>query len=353
MAYQKEEKARIWHSHPTDEYNKMGVDRPGNGFRKLTVFLLVVVLAGCGYFLVNRAEEQVWPEWFGNFSSDRSSKADVEPYRYELEIHSDSIFYTLHPKNQNFIPYKKRNYDHSMYYSLQNSARGMNYAVRHGELAHLAFELQQVSDFGYCVAAFKEYKQLYKTAFMLDVLRMTVPDDMGKVKATPYEATYLLDIIRRDPKMRRDVLLMNADLMNALNSTCLDSIKNRFYCRLHERNIIAVWKYYLYMTEALGRQKNLLQALSESPSLQGADTQTYDKAKGCAMKVIDAIVIALSKASGRPAKHFSSFRRTAKKEINAAFVPGASPHEFEATSQALDACLIRLSINKQSHKKRR
>lgn len=339
MPYQKEEKSRSWGSSSKDEYNKSGQDDSRNGLGKIVMFLFVVVMAGGGYLLVNSVNETEWPSWLHSALTGEASAESVEPYRYELEIPSDSAFFTLHPKREQYIPYKKLNYDNFLYYSIQNSAEGLKYGTENGELAQLAFELQQVSGFGYCAAVCDRYKQLFNTDFIYDVLRMTLADGTGEAKATQYDATYLLSIVRRDSSMQNDSRLVAADLMNALNSACLDSIRHKIYGRLQEHNVIAVWKNYLYITDILGSQRNLLQALSESPSLQNGDAATCEKAKTYALQIIDYISLAFCKIKGWTPDDFLKFRSTAEKEIEATFVPGAPSCDFADTQQALSRCI--------------
>jgi len=338
MPYQKEEKSRNWGSSSNDEYNKSGQDDSRNGLGKIIKLLFIVALVGGGYLLVSRVNEIEWPSWLRSVLAGEASEESVEPYRYELEIPSDSVFFTLHPKGDDYIPYKKLNYDNFLYYSIQNSAQGLRYGVENGELAQMAFELQQVSSFGYCSSVCSQYKQIFSTDFVYDVLRMTRADDTGEAKATIYDATFLLDIVRRDPSMRHDARLLTADLMNALNSDCLDSIEHKLYRGLQGRNIIAVWKNCLYITDILGSQRNLLQALSESPSLQDGDAVTYEKAMTCALEIVNRIV-AICVQRKVPEDDIIQFRLTAQQEIEETFVPGAPSCDFSATQQALSRCI--------------
>ncbi len=320
MPYQKNEKSGFRVFSSQDEYSRSGGEGRNGVSRLIGIFLLLVLCIFAGYYAY-----QHYPV---------TEEDEPEAYRFEDEISSDSVFFSLHPISPDFIPYNKTKYDYFIDFSIQGSAYGMKFGTENGDLSQLALELQQLSDFGYCARACKEYGAMYKTDFVYDVLRMTLATDENKPKATPYEVTYLLHIMRRDPHMRNDSRLIAADLTNAMNSACLDSIEQRLQRELLAKNAIVVWECHSSISVIQNNKPScLLQALAESPALWHASEDQLARAKACALLIVDRISEG-ARLHHKTEKDIEGFRHIAYEEIEAAFSPTPHHIDFSNTQQA-------------------
>ena len=299
MPYQKEEKSRFGGLSDNSGYNKTSSETSSSTHSGCMWFLMLTILLLAGAYAYMQSKGialSSLPKYVeGIFETEEKEeeeeygvwKAPKTLYRYKLEYQSDQAFFEAHPRNPNWVPYKKVNFEHFLYYSIQNVAKGVNYGIEHGDLAQIALELQQVCEMGHYPETSKAYRELFYSDMVTDIVLMATAEKGDTARATIYDVSYLIDIIRPHHAHTEDSKLIAFDLMNALNSEHADSVENKVENALTLKYAVYAWDRYSRFAP-VAKESNLLQGVLNCPAFAN-DWGRSKRPQECMMKILERV----------------------------------------------------------------
>lgn len=342
MPYQKDEKKRFGGFAQSDNYDKTSHEGGNPSFTGCIVRLFLIGgLVLLGYLFIQNHGGKVSLPSLPKFELGQKSEKvapQVEIYDYQQEYATDSAFFAAHPRNPDFIPYDRANYEHFLVYSIENSARGLNFAIGNGDVAYIAQELEQLFLLSRYADVYRVYDEMFHSDLILDIMQMSIPTEASASKASAYDATYLLNLIRRKRGSLSNNLLVTADLFNALNSVEKDVVEQTLKKEFLQKNAIGVWRDYMTIT-GLSQKKTLLQGVLECPAFAllagGEDDPTLtEQAREC-MLLIAGKMAEASRNAGISETDVQAFHKTAQKEIKSVLdSPKRRGKGFKDTQQA-------------------
>lgn len=320
MPYQKEEKSGFGGLSGSGGYDKTSTETSPSshsGCMWLLMLTGLLLVGAYAYFQSEGIDLSSLPKYVEGLFETEKEELEIwhDPktlYCYELEYQSEQVFFDAHPKNPDWMPYKKVNFEHFLYYSTQNVAKGVNYGIEHGDLAQIALELQQVCEMGHYLEARQAYRELFHSDMVTDIVLMAAAEKGNTARATIYDICYLIDIIRPHHAHTEDSKIIAFDLMNALNSECADSVESKVENALTLKYAVYAWDRYSRLAP-VAKETNPLQGVLNSPAF----AKEWGKSKRpqeIMMKILERVA-GSALLHNVPAENVTIFSDAATKDI--------------------------------------